>query len=69
MKKPVKIKVDVVLEVEDTDSGYVADAVSELFTHNLEMNGVIKDWQYRKGSFNKKEIDIDPTEYREGDAF
>jgi len=67
--KIVKVKVDVAIEVDDINSSNVMGAISAIFTENLEWNGVIKDWQYRKGKFNMKEIDIKPEDYVEGDAF
>ena len=56
-------------EVDDINSTNVMDTISAIFTENLEWNGVIKDWQYRKGRFNMEEVNIKPEDYVEGDAF
>lgn len=68
-KKLVKVKVEVVVEVDDTSESNVQDLVSEIFTHQLEWKGIIRDWQYRKGLFNMKLIKTNPEDYEEGDAF
>jgi len=64
----VKVKVELLIPVEQIDEGYIADAVSAILTENLATNGVITDWQYQNGFAHYKPYKV-YDDYHEGEAF
>jgi len=67
--KLIKAKIEVVLEVDDTSEGYMADVISAIFSENLQASGVIVDWQYSNNGTSRPVYLGNFEEYEEGDAF